>query len=381
MTDIGRDVSAFATENASPAVAPVPAQQHPPKRNLYRSINEAAADGEAVVEGLTSGVLATINACVKTLEATAKFKGNVEALTAFLNPLVEAKVLSQNEARLGLASPKLSRLCKIGKYADRLRHEEVVRYFLETGCSGHTLIYQFAVLLDESPADQGEEERVQKLVATLRRKEIETRQGMLRLTRDVKDAKRSPSAIDPISVEPNGIDSGTGEGPSELGTTVAKDLSRGFDLILATLTRSHSRKLRENWEGPLLPRCLWTHKIVAERAVLVVVATLSDLPAIETKLLSYCGFGGVAPRVWLPHLRADPEITGAQVVVIAECGSGDRARLSEIVWLREDEPIEPFALAARLVPDATKRLNLFASTKADGWHGLIDEDNWSLTDG
>jgi hypothetical protein len=380
VTDIGSESSSRAAEGASSATPPAAAQQHPSEGYLYRSTNEAAADGAAVVDGLASGVLATIDACVKTLEATAKFKENVEAITAFLNPLVEAKVLSPNEARLGLASPKLSRLCKIGKYADRLRHEEVVRYFLETGCSGHTLIYQFAVLLDETRTNQGEEEGIQQLVATLRREQIETRQGMLRLTRNMKDAKRSPSSIDPITAEPSRIEPEPGNEPRELNKPVDKDLGRGFDLIMATLQRSHSRKLRENWEGPLLPRCLWTHKIVAESAVLVVVATLSDLPTIENVLLPYCGFGGVTPRVLLPHLPTNPEVTDARIVVVAECGSGQRARFSEIAWLREDEPIDPFAIADRLAPDAKKRLNLFASTETEGWHSLTDEDNWGLTD-
>ena len=87
--------------------------QNAARDNFYHGkSDEAAAEGAQVVNGLQSGVFATIDACVRTVASKRKFQDDVEAITAFLGPLVEAKVISESEARLGLASPKLSMLCK-----------------------------------------------------------------------------------------------------------------------------------------------------------------------------------------------------------------------------------------------------------------------------
>src|SRR5665213_499647 len=174
---------------------------HSPVEDLYHGKSEAGAEGAAAVAGLRSGVLATIDACVNIQESVAKFRDDKTAIDDFLEPFVAARVLSSNEARLGLASPKLSMLCKIGEYADRLRQKALVDYLLETGCSGHTLIYQLTVLLDQAPDNLGGEERAQQLVDTLRQKHIETRQGMLGLTKELKRAKLETVSIAPLSLD------------------------------------------------------------------------------------------------------------------------------------------------------------------------------------
>jgi hypothetical protein len=370
---------AISAENNSTSLAtdggaiPDVVAQHSSDDNLYHGTNDAANEGILIVEGLRSGPLATIDAGVKALESTAKFRGNIEAMTAFMGPLVEAKILSPSEARLGPASPKLSRLCKIGEYAHRLRHEQIIRYFLETGCSGHTLIYQTAVLLDQIPDDQGDDERIQQLVETLRREQVNTRQGMLRLTKEMKDAKRGLGASPPTFVGASADESVSVDGVPTI------HLGRDFDLVLSTPRRSDIRKLREDYYGPL-PRCLRTGETVADDAVMIVVAALSDFPVIENKFLPFCGLESISPRLFLSQSPAGPEVTGAQAIIVAELGSSGRAHLAEIEWLTNDEPIDPLVLAARLVPDAKNKLNLFASAEADGWQSLIGDANWSQVD-
>jgi hypothetical protein len=277
--------------------------------------------------------------------------------------LVEGKVISESEARLGLASPKLTMLCKIGEYADRLRHHEIVRYFLQTGSYGYTNLFQFAVLFDQTPADQEDEARIQLLVDKLRHNQVTSRQGLLRLTREMKQATRD-TASDLVGA---------------FRDNVATQIGQGFDLLLSAPPGLAVRKLHEDY-ADWLPRCLRIGELMASDAVLVVVVSVSDLPVTVNKLLPGCGFEGIPPRVFLIRSPVDPEVTGEQVVIVAERGSVEQARLSNIRWLPHDEPIDPFALAGRLVPDAKKKLNLFASAQTDGWCSIIGEANWNLDD-
>lgn len=340
--------------------------QHCAVGNLYHGTNEeAASDGALVVAGLRSGVLTTIDACVKILDATVKFKDNVEAVTAFLGPLVNAKIVSPSEARLGFASDKLSRLKKIGEYADQLRHEKIVEYFLETGRSGPTLVYQVAVLFDLTPEHRTDDERIEELVNTLRREQVETRHDMLRLTRETKQAKRESNTGTPI--------------PSPVDKTheAAAVVNASYDLVLAVPRGPDLRKLGEYQSTGPLPRCLRIGGIMADDATLVVLARLSDLAVIEDKLLPGCGFEDASRRVFLIHVPADPEITEAQVLIVAERGSGGRAHFGDIAWLSREKPVDPFALAVGLVADAKKKLVLFASVETDDWYSILGEANWS----
>jgi hypothetical protein len=352
--------------------------QHSSNGDLYHGINEAAAEGTAVVAGLRSGVLSTIEACVRTLEATIKFRSDVDAVTAFMGPLVEAKILSPNEAHLGLNSPKLSRLCKIGRYADWLRHPQMMDYFFDTGCSGSTLIYQASVLLDEMPDDLGDDERIEQLVGILRRERVDTRQAMLRITKKLKDARRGPSksASAPVGSSTNEPTTVPVDGVPDTGPV---QIARDFDLVLATPGRSDIRRLREDYDGPL-PECLRIGENIADDAVMIVIAALSDLPVIENKLLPYFGFEGISPRLFLARSPIGPEVTGEQVIIVAERGSGNRACVFGIEWLADDESIDPLTLASRLVPDAMNKLNLFASAETDGYQSIVGGVNWSQAD-
>jgi hypothetical protein len=357
----------------------------PRQDHLYHGKSGPAAEGARVAEGLRAGPLATIDACVATLESKRRYQGDIEAVTAFLAPLVQAKVLSLNEARLGLASPKLSMLCKIGEYADRLRHPTLLSYFLETGCYGHTQVYQVAVLLDQTGDEQGEEARVPQLVDMLRQKQVETRQDMLRLTRELKRAKLGSASTDLVSgARPTdlvSIDEGDDEfRPGDVfRDTAAVEIDRDFDLILAIPGPSDLRKLQGYYEGPL-PRCLRTGQIIAESSALVVIAALADLPVVCNRLLPFCGFGGVSPRVLLGRPPLGPEITDEQVIIVAERGPSERACLSDIAWMSPEELLNPTSLAARLISDAVKKLRLFASETTDGWQCVVGDDNWSVVD-
>jgi hypothetical protein len=348
---------------------------------FYHGKSGPAAEGARVVEGLRAGPLATIEACVATVESKRKYQDKLEAITAFLKPLVEAKVLSSSEARLGLASPKLSMLCKIGEYAPRLRHPAILGYLLDTGVSGHTLIYQVAVLLDQTQDGQGEDARTQQLVDLLRERKVETRQGMLQLTKELKRPKGVHAATSQVPTEHAMEDSGVDNKDGALGPiSVERDEIDGkFDFVLAVPGPTDLRGLQDYYEGTP-PKCLRTGESVTEEATLVVVSALANLPVIVEKLIPFCGFGGVPIRVFLSRAPAAPEITGEQVIIVTERGSSGRAQVSEIEWISQTVAIDPLSIAARLVPDAKNKLCLFASAETDGWQSVIGDSNWSQAD-
>jgi hypothetical protein len=345
--------------------------------SLYHGTNEATREGDLAVEGLRLGPLATIDAGVRSFLFRAKFRDNKEAMDAFLAPFVKAKILSEREARLGPASPKLSRLCKIGEYADQLRNEQIIQHLLETGSYGPFVLHQFAVLLDQLPSDVGNDERARRIVGRIRDENATTRHALLHLTKEMKKENRERHANASASVVQSSGSSVIFDGIPVTGPTRA-DVN--FDLVIARTSRSDMRRLRDHYDEPL-PRCLRTDDSVTDDAVMIVVAELSDLPVIVGNLLPHCGFEGVQPRIFLTQVPISLEVTGARTVIVAELGRSDRVRFSEIEWLALGEAIDLIALADRLVPDAKSKLNLFASAEADGWRSIIGEANWSQVDG
>lgn len=344
-----------------------------PKQNsssvnvFYHSKSDAAAIGAAVASDLKSNMLSTIAACVRTLEAKRAFEKDVERFDAFLKPLETAKLLSPTEARLRGASPKLSILCKVGEYADKLSHETLAGYFVDGAMSGFMLAYQATVLLDQMPGEQPEEARIGQLVDTLRRKGITTLAGMRNLTKELK--KGTSRQIDkiPEAVKPPSRDLGA----------VAQS---NFDLVVAAPSQPDLRKLDEWYANDgHLPRCLKIGALISEDAIMIAVAPLRFLPAIVNKLLPGCGFEGISPRFLLANRPGRPEVTNAGALVIAE-RSKSRVQFADFKWLPDNEPICGLTIASKLVPDAKAKLNLFAATEREDCVSIIGDANWEVAD-
>lgn len=340
--------------------------------DLYYGTSEAAADGISVASGLQSGPLSTIDACVQTKQAVNKIpSGDIDSMTAFLGPLVEAGIISASEARLGRQSPKLSKLCKIGECADQLRSKQILDHFSRVGLGGYTHLYQAAVLMDQAPDDRRSTARVEYVANLLQNELVRTRQDMLDLTRRLKQAKKGQDeAIDLDSIELAAAESDRSD---------VAEVSGDFDLVMTALNSKACRNLREPWNHPL-PLCLRVGDMVTDDAVMIVLSKLSDFPTIENYLLPGCGFGSASARAFLVHTPNSPEVTDATLIVVAQRGSEDRANIAEIGWLLPGEAFDPFALAYRLVPGARSKLNLFASADTEGWHSIIGDENWRLAD-
>src|SRR4051812_31623208 len=76
---------------------------------------DPAAEGSQVAADWHGSVESLISACVRIQGAVLVYRNSPGQLEAFLTALVDGRVLREPEAKLGLASPKLSKLIKIGK--------------------------------------------------------------------------------------------------------------------------------------------------------------------------------------------------------------------------------------------------------------------------
>jgi hypothetical protein len=326
--------------------------------------SEAAVEGALVVSGFRSGVRAVIDACVRTAETIRRFRDDSSAIDDFMAVLVDGNIISRSEARLGLASSKLSKFRTIGDHAELLCRDEILDH-LEPG---YTLIYQVVVLYNALEGDA--EARFRGLVRILQAERPISREVLIAQTESAKRAKRGPAAAKP--------DFNSAGAANEIGKNGAK-VSEQFELLLVTLdSRADLRGLRDD-HADHPPPCLRIGERMAEQAVAVVVARLADLPTVENKLLPGCGFSGVA-RVLLLRDPIDPDVTDAQVVVVAERGQGESVNLANFRWLPHDDTLEAVYLASRLVPDARKKLHLFAAAESEGWCSIVGDANWRQAD-
>jgi hypothetical protein len=358
--------------------------------SVYHGTKEAEAEaaGVDVVAGLQSGFYATIEACVAVCVARAKFRGDQQATTAFIRPLIDAKVLPAKANDLGFSS-KLSRLSTVGQCADQLRQPALANYFLEIGSWGYSVLHEATILLGQMPAGLPDNERASSVVKTLRQEGVTTRRGMIQLTKTLKDAKRNTSANTlparaPAVASTIADTSIAGETVSidENSDTKTVEVAKSFDLIFAATNRFDVSKLREPREESLLPRCLCSaaNGDVADNAVMIVVSRLSDVPTIKDRLFPYCGFEGVRPRVFLLNQPPEPEVTDAQVMVVVTHRLSDCVRWETISRFADAAQLDLLALAEKLVPSAKSKLQLFATSENEGWYSIVGEDNWSVAD-
>jgi hypothetical protein len=329
-----------------------------PTHKLLPSKREAIAQGALVVNGFRAGVRALIEACVRTAESIQRFQDDEEALRAFLRILVDGNVISESEARLGLASPKLSKLNAIGENAGLLYRDEIFQH-LEPG---YTIPYQVIVLYRALSGDQ--ETRLEQLIHILRTDRPITGEALIARTNVAKRAQKHCSSK-PVNVQPNYC-----AGQEAIG--------QDYELLYLTPEPADFRRIGEDYADNR-PLCLRVYERVAEDAVAVVRGRLSDLSAIENKLLPACGFSGLS-HVLLASDPVGPNVTDADIIIFAERGLKGRLRLDDIGWFPDGASLDALSLISRLLPDAMKKLHLFASSGSTGWSSVVGEANWSQAD-
>jgi len=81
--------------------------------------------------------------------------------------------------------------------------------------------------------------------------------------------------------------------------------------------------------------------------------------------------------VLLTRRPTSPDVTEAEVVVIAGVGSAQVSVPPELGFLEDGRTIDPIALAERLLPEAKHRLFAFASKKVEGWECIDPAASWA----
>jgi hypothetical protein len=245
-------------------------------------------------------------------------------------------------------------LRKIGAHADLLLDAQIFKYLPP----GRSILFYVIRLYEVLSGDH--DNRIARLVQLFEAEGSPSRDFLIE---QVKLAERASQPDEPRTADP----------------WVVGDARQRFDLILMTLLdRQYLRRSVEDY-ADRAPLCRRIHERVSKHAIGIAIARLVDLPVIENKLLPGCGFDSRA-QVLLIKDPADPDVTDAQVIVVATRGQRDIEDLASFQWLPDGERLDAVALASRLVPDAKSRLHLFASAESDGWNSIIGEANWRQAD-
>jgi hypothetical protein len=351
--------------------AVLPAHEMPPfsegrdlPEEFVPSTSSAAEEGALVVSGFRAGAQAVIGACVRILEVTTRFRDDPSAIDEFLAPLVDGKIISRSEARLGLASPKLSKLGAIGQHAEMLCREQVFRYL----SPGYTVIYHVTVLFNVLNGDEAH--RFEQLVRELESLSPLSREGLIARSKEIKRSKKGASTLPSTSDAENDR---AASGP-------ITNLETDCKLVLFTPDRQRDLwRLSEDYVAE--PEFLRLGERLAEDAVAVVIAQLADIPLIENKLLSIFRFSYVS-QVCLVRTPSHADVTDAEVLIIVQRKQRDFA--VNFTWLSESDELEAKAIVEQLFPEAGKKLHLFASNGSDGlsgeWLSLVGNANWGEFD-
>jgi hypothetical protein len=116
---------------------------------------------------------------------------------------------------------------------------------------------------------------------------------------------------------------------------------------------------------------------VDEGAVVVIVAREADRPVIADRLLPLCGprVSGVS-RVLLVRRPASPDITDAEVIIIAHRRDVQPCMPENGVWFDDAGPFDPLAVAEGFCPGAARKAHVFAPARTEGWACLVGDDSW-----
>jgi tRNA (cmo5U34)-methyltransferase len=241
-----------------------------------------------VVSGFRAGVHAVIDACLRTAENLERFRDDLTAIDDFLGPLVEGNLISGSEARLGLASPKLSKFRAIGHNAEMLCRERVFRYLPP----GYTPIYQVTVLYSVLHGD--ETQRFEQLVRELDALSPLSRERLIARTEEIKRAKKGASIL------PSTSDAGDCRAASDVDPIV----NHGAHCNLALITPDAQRDLwRLSEDYVAEPEFLrFARELLAEEAVAVSIARLRGERQM-TKPKKDFSFGDHAP-MFNSHIRS-----------------------------------------------------------------------------
>jgi hypothetical protein len=323
------------------------------------------------------GVDSVIECGVLMMESVRAFRADPERLDSFVTALVEVGLLTSREARLGLRSPKLVKLSAIGEHADLLRHADIAAYLGPT----YSTIYQLIVLFRQMEGEH--EQKLKRLVGLLSncptevtRDYLSDETERLKRSRKSKQAKPSPESAE---LAHRADTESTARANTTYTLSGLVDARLEVDLAVLTPTEQDLRALgRDYADGSALERCFPLVQVLQHNddLALVVSARESDFPLVAERLLNLCGFRRVN-KVLLVRKQNSWDITEAEILVVAERGAMRLTPSTDCGWSDEAGEIDPLAIAARLYPDAKRKLHVFASVQTEGWTALVGADSWA----
>lgn len=330
---------------------------------------DPAAEASLVAADWHRSAESLILACTRIKDAFLTFGNEQALLKAFITGLVDGRVLSRAEAKLGRAAPKLSKLIKIGDQADLLRRTEIFPFL---GPS-YTTIYHVTVLFEKLPKGD-EEQTIKELERILAKCPGELSRDYL-----IEETSRLKKGLKPKRSAATGVTAArvSGEPPAAQKPRDLIAAGEEFDLLVLTPREKDLAHLRADYsDGSTLARCLPLHRLTAHDAAAIIMARMSDVPVIEDKLLPLCGFRRLS-RVLLVQRPTCPDVTDAEVMITAEHGEMRLNPPEDGNWFDDAGPIDSLAIAARLFPATSRRLHVFAPAQADGWHCLVGDGSWA----
>lgn len=328
----------------------------------------ASAHGAHLAAEWHRGTGSLLRLCLGVKNGYVAYEKNKALLDAFLAPLVEADVFTAEEAILGRSASKISMFCQIAEHEQLLKAQGIARHLM----SGYTIVYQACVIFKQLKGDEAQRTaELERILAAC--PEDGARDYLLGVTRRLKRdaaAERHPRRTEVQSA---------GNAPPVTTLRALMGEGRRFDLIVLT-PGDDLRLLGDDYpeevgqEESTLASLLPIHRVAAGDAVAIVAAPHRDFPIVTTRLLELCGFSRPS-RVLLTRQNASRDITDADILVVAKRGAA-RLDLPGNSWGGEGGVLEPLDVAARLCPDAARRLHLFASAQAQGWCCVRPEESW-----
>jgi hypothetical protein len=352
-----------------------PSEILPGENDRDDNVGFAREQADRAVAALRAGTGAVIGACALIARGIDRFSGRREMEDAFSAGLLAGRLLTEEQASMGLeaaakGSSKLCMLRKVGEHASLLLRADTLP-LLEPG---YSVLYHSTVLYGLLPGE--EDAKGKEFVRILEGCPGRLSRGFL--SEQIRALKRSSKAA---KSKADGALQGrqSQDDPAEEQDGLATaEVDQKYDLMLLTPRRADFHQLGANYpDQGALARALNLHEQVADKAAAVILARLDDLPVIINVLLPACGFPARGSHLLLARRPQSPDVTSAEVIVVAERGMKQLNVLEDSKWFEDDEVIDPLAIADALVPAATNKLHAFASDEAPGWRSLIGDATWA----
>jgi hypothetical protein len=301
-------------------------------------VDDPNALADLVIDSWRQASEAIILASAYLATALEALREKDEYLDRFLKRLVAGRVLSENDALARLkAHGKLSMLRKIGQHANTLLEPSILRLLPPS----YSIVYQFCLLVEDVGVDHAKSELSPDV----------TREDLINRRADLKAGKSEGHPTSPPSLEVAGV--------------------QLFALQLST------RDLRlftyDYVQADTLDRCL-RRPDPAEDAGLVAIVPILMLGQFERTLLMLLGFRKVA-NLFLDSNVSQPEITDRHVIVVAQRGGLLPQALTSFSVIQDQRNV--LALAERIFPNSSRKCQLFARERTEGWLTFVGDENWN----